>query len=537
MIKPTTPQEIEDIITQIDTSKSTGPNSIPNFLIKSIKTSISMPLTILFNKSSTSGRFPDALKLTKVIPIYKKDSKLSVVNYRPISLLSNINKIIEKLMFNRLYSFLETCHCIYDLQFGFRQNHFTNHALLNMIQQIREIIDNGNIAVGIFVDFQKAFDTVNHEILLQKLKHYGIRGIANAWFKSYLEKRKQYVTINGTDSQTNDIDHGVPQGSVLGPLLFLVYINDLNSCIKFSTTRHFADDTNLLYTINRSKTRNRNPTRNLNKDLNSLNHWLLANKISLNATKTEMIYFRGRRTQLPTLKVKLNGIKLNPEDEVKYVGLILDEYLTFKSHIKLLNAKLKRANNLIAISRHYLPKNLLIQVYYGQFYSHITYGCQIWGQNENSISKTIALQNKAVSLILFSQSNSYSSLYKELKLLKLKDIIKLNNILFTHATLNKNTPGIFSNYFSLNQTTHKHNTINSITSTYSNPTGTLKIPIFNTRSGDLSLKYVCSKLWNTILRELSLKFPKEYSSNPFWLISSLTATLKNTLKRHFLEHY
>ena len=239
-----------------------------------------------------------------------------------------------------------------------------------------------------------------------------------------------------------------------------------------------------------------------------------------------MIYFRGRRTQLPTLKVKLNGIKLNPEDEVKYVGLILDEYLTFKSHIKLLNAKLKRANNLIAISRHYLPKNLLIQVYYGQFYSHITYGCQIWGQNENSISKTIALQNKAVSLILFSQSNSYSSLYKELKLLKLKDIIKLNNILFTHATLNKNTPGIFSNYFSLNQITHKHNTINSITSTYSNPTGTLKIPIFNTRSGDLSLKYVCSKLWNTILRELSLKFPKEYSSNPFWLISSLTATLK-----------
>ena len=177
-------------------------------------------------------------------------------------------------MFNRLYSFLETCHCIYDLQFGFRQNHSTNHALLNMIQQIREIIDNGNIAVGIFVDFQKAFDTVNHEILLQKLKHYGIRGIANAWFKSYLEKRKQYVTINSTDSQTNDIDHGVPQGSVLGPLLFLVYINDLNSCIKFSTTRNFADDTNLLYTINRSKTRNRNPTRNLNKDLNSLNHWL-----------------------------------------------------------------------------------------------------------------------------------------------------------------------------------------------------------------------------------------------------------------------
>ena len=311
LIKPTTPQEIDTIINKLDTSKSVGPNSIPNQLIKSISKSISFPLANIFNSSFKNGAFPEFLKVSTIIPIYKKDSKLKAANYRPISLLSNINKILEKLMFQRLYTFLENNKCIYDLQFGFRQNHSTNHALLNMIQQIREIIDNGNIAVGIFVDFQKAFDTVNHEILLQKLKHYGIRGIANAWFKSYLEKRKQYVTINGTDSQTNNIDHGVPQGSVLGPLLFLIYINDLNSCIRFSTTRHFADDTNLLYTINRSKTRNRNPTRNLNKDLNSLNHWLLANKISLNATKTEMIYFRGRSTQLPTFKVKLNGIKLN----------------------------------------------------------------------------------------------------------------------------------------------------------------------------------------------------------------------------------
>ena len=168
---------------------------------------------------------------------------------------------------------------------------------MSMVQQIRETIDNGNLAIGIFVDFQKAFDTVNHEILLRKLEHYGVRGTANAWFASYLDKREQYVSIQGVNSKTQHINHGVPQGSVLGPLLFLIYINDLNNCIRHSTTRHFADDTNLLYVVDRRKLRNKNPTRKLNKDLKSLNHWLLVNKISLNATKTEMIYFRGKRSK------------------------------------------------------------------------------------------------------------------------------------------------------------------------------------------------------------------------------------------------
>ena len=239
---------------------------------------------------------------------YKKDSKLIVANYRPISLLSNINKILEKVMFERLYSFLESKKCIYDLQFGFRKKHSTNHALLSMTQEIQETIDKGNVAIGVFVDFQKAFDTVNHKILLRKLEHYGIRGIANDWFSSYLTNRQQYVTIEGIKSDTKPIVHGVPQGSVLGPLLFLVYINDLNKCIRFSITRHFADDTNLLYIVDYSKLRNRNPTRKLNIDLKSLNQWLLANKISLNAAKTELIYFRDKKTDIPKSKIKLNGV-------------------------------------------------------------------------------------------------------------------------------------------------------------------------------------------------------------------------------------
>ena len=162
------------------------------------------------------------------------------------------------------------------------------------------------------------------------------------------------------------------QGSVLGPLLFLIYINDLHTCIRHSTVRHFADDTNLLYPIRKKEqNRNRNTVRNLNADLKSLNHWLLANKISLNSTKTELIFFRDKNTLIPDVKIKINGVKLVESSEVKYVGIIFDEYLTFNNHIKTMNSKLKRANNLLAISRHYVFKELLLQIYYGQFYSHL----------------------------------------------------------------------------------------------------------------------------------------------------------------------
>ena len=184
-------------------------------------------------------------------------------------------------MFKRLYEFLETYKCIYELQFGFREKHSTNHAILSITQKVQESIKLNRPVIRIFVDLQKAFDTVNHQILLKKLNHYGVRGIANKWFESYLVGRKQYTSINGFDSSESILMHGVPQGSVLGPLLFLIYINDLHNCIKNSNTFHFADDTNLLY-MPKKKLRNINISRILNKDLKSLNHWLLANKISLN---------------------------------------------------------------------------------------------------------------------------------------------------------------------------------------------------------------------------------------------------------------
>ena len=210
----------------------------------------------LFNFSFMTSVFSSLLKTSKLSPVFKKDSKLDYSNYRPISLLSNIEKKLEKLMYKRLYTFLNNNN-IYNLQFGFRQQYSTSHVLINITENIRKALDDGNIGCGVFVDLQKAFDTVDHQILLAKLNHYGIRGVSNDWFKSYLSNRNQYVSINGYESGLAALNCGVPQGSVLGPLLFLLYINDLNQAIKFCKVHHFADDTNLLCLSNSIKKLNK----------------------------------------------------------------------------------------------------------------------------------------------------------------------------------------------------------------------------------------------------------------------------------------
>ena len=197
------------------------------------------------NQSFQSGIFPDKLKIAKVIPLFKKENPELPSKYRPISLLPIFSKIFEKLMYRRLYRFLQLNNILYSLQFGFQENHSVDHALVSLTEAVRYTLDNKRFGCGIFIDLQKAFDTVNHKILLSKLEHYGVRGCALEWFRSYLSDRKQYVSVNGSNSNLLSITCGVPQGSVLGPLLFLIYINDLPNASKKLKFYLFADDTNI----------------------------------------------------------------------------------------------------------------------------------------------------------------------------------------------------------------------------------------------------------------------------------------------------
>ena len=488
--------EIQKIICQLNKNKASGPYSIPTIILQSIKNIISKPLCDLINLSFTSGAHPDLLKIAKVTPVFKKGSRLTISNYRPISLLSNLNKIFEKVISERVYDFLEKYDCIYNLQFGFRKKHSTNHALISITEQIREALDNRKSAVGIFVDFQKAFDTVNHDILLKKLDNYGIRGNTLNWFKTYLIGRKQFVTINGYNSSETTLNHGVPQGSVLGPLLFLLYINDLHICIKNCITYHFADDTNFLCTGKSFK----KIQKLVNNDLKRLVSWLLANKISLNKTKTELIIFRKPGDTIPeNHNFKLNGYKLKASKVTRYLGIYLDETLNWEYHCSQLINKLTRGNAMLSKARHFVPEDKLLSIYYAIFSSHMIFGCQTWGLNSSTshFKKIITLQKRAMRIMTFSQFNAHTEpLFKKLGILKIKYQISLFNCLFIHDQTRNILPKCFKNYFTPCIDLHNTNTRRP---------GSMYIPfVYSKKYGRQSFKITSINTWNNLCETLDL---------------------------------
>ena len=241
------------------------------------------------------------------------------------------SKIYEKLIYSRTYTFLNVNKLINTNQFGFRSNHSTNHALVNITERIKSLVDTGQYVCGIFIDLEKAFDTVNHNILCEKLNYYGLRGNVNKLFQSYLSNRKQYVSINGFDSEIKDLNCGVPQGSSLGPLLFLIYINDFKLCLEKCDSGHFADDTFIMYSNKKLKS----IETIINTELKLVSKWLKLNKLSLNTNKTELIFFHSRQHLInyDGISINFNGKKLQPVNQVKYLGVYIDKYLSWNFHI------------------------------------------------------------------------------------------------------------------------------------------------------------------------------------------------------------
>ena len=532
LFEPCTPNEVYLLVEQLNPHKGTGPNGIYTEILKLINHLICDTLCKIFNMCITTGRHPDKLKLAHALPIYKKGSRLLVSNYRPISLLSNLNKILEKIMHKRIYAFLEKYEILYELQFGFRAGYSTSHALIHMTEAIRSALDSGSVTCGIFVDFQKAFDTVNHDILLKKLEHYGFRGVINNWFRSYLTDRKQKVVINGFESESKILPHGVPQGSVLGPILFLIYINDLNRCIKYSTTYHFADDTNLLHISKDYKSLQKK----VNYDLFSLHKWLTANKISLNEGKTELIYFR-KSGNAPTLNIKLHGKTLIPSKFVKYLGIYLDEFLSGNTQCSELTKKLNRANGMLAKARHYVPELELKNIYHAIFSSHILYGSQVWTPKLISVTEKISrLQKAAMRIMTFSEFRAHSEpLFKKLEILKFTDSIAVNNCSFVHDYFNGKLPRSFTNTFLRTDNLYEYSTRQAAS-------GQLYIPRYKTSTYGLKCIYKrCINSWNHFSAELNIK-NRENNINiqeikNIDLLEYSRTILKDKLTKHILSTY
>ena len=291
-LSPTSVDEILYEISNLNLSKSCGPFSIPITILKLLKHQISLSLVDIFNCSFSTSTVPDKFKIASVIPVHEQGSKFILNNYCPISLLSIFSRILEKIVCKQLDSFIVKHNLLYENQYGFRSKHSTLHAVISITDKIQKAIDQGYYSCGIFLDLSKAFDTVNHPILLDKLEYYGIRGLAKQWFESYLMNRMQFVSLGSCKSDMLNISSGVPQGSVLGPILFLLYINDFSNCSTILDFHLFADDTNIFH---RDKSLS-NLESTINNQLSYVIDWLSSNKLTLNADKSSFIVFH------PTLK-------------------------------------------------------------------------------------------------------------------------------------------------------------------------------------------------------------------------------------------
>ena len=421
---------------------------------------------------------------------------------------------------------------IYSKQFGFRSNHSTNHAIISLTEHIRQLLDKGHYACGIFIDLEKAFDTVSHNILCNKLEFYGLRGNINRLLQSYLGNRKQYVSLNGIDSEVKDVTCGVPQGSSLGPLLFLLYINDFRFCLSKTSSGHFADDTFIVYNSKKAKT----IETIIDTELKHVVEWLALNKLSLNANKTELIFFYSKRHAFnyDNLSIKFCGKKLIPVNHVKYLGMYLDKHLSWNVHIQELSKKLSRANGLLSKLRYNAPFSTCLQVYYAIFYSYLIYGCNVWGlTTKENLDKIEILQKKCVRILNFAPFNSPTNrFFIDMKLLKVRDIINVHQLKLAYDYFTNNLPWELTNLFSLSSemhTTHMH--LNSARKNL------FHISKINTETyGNKSIKHHCALLWNeTFKNGISI------NGNP--LENKSPSVIKNShhliriLKSHYLYKY
>ena len=532
--------EILDIINSLS-NKSTGPASIPLRLLKIVADLIVVPLCRIINISFSTGVFPDVLKVSKIIPLHKGGSTLEVNNFRPISLLSIFDKIIEKLMHKRLYDFLDEHDILYEHQFGFRKFYSTAYSLIEITEQIKSTIDNGKYGCGIFIDLKKAFDTVNHKILLTKLEHYGIRGNILKWFESYLSNRKQYVFYNGVSSEIAPFTCGVPQGSVLGPLLFLIYINDLPNISSKLSFFLFADDTNIYYEsdslIELEKT--------INKELKLLSLWLNLNRLALNVSKTNFVIFRSPKKSLyHNVVLIMNRKAIEQKDHVKYLGILMDQHLNWKHQISNVSKKISRGTGILGKLKGNMHRDLLVNIYYCLVFSYLSYGVEAWGSAcQTDLSKINVLQNKAVRIITGNQYfqiygeppgplPSANPLFKELNFLKFQDIYNFSIGKFAYLTLCKLSPQIFHDWFKYTHEVHTYATKSSVIISQNN--------LFD--PGIIQNTYTLftrqSNLENYGRKMIHVSGPLIWNEIPFTIQDSLSiSTFKTYLKEFYIDKY
>ena len=325
-------EDTEKLIKSLKSKDSFGYDGISMKLIKSISQGILLPLTFILNQSLLTGIFPDSLKIAKVIPVHKKENRELMDNYRPVSLLNAFSKVFERAAYNQLYKYFQDNDLFYTHQYGFRTQHSTELASNELIDMIYKDLDDKKNPIVVYMDLSKAFDTLDHKMLISKLKYYGIQGAALNWFTNYLENRQQYVEVNGHKSSCLPLTTGVPQGSILGPLLFLIYMNDIPNSSDIFNFLLFADDTSLKSCLDIKKANfSLSHTEDIiNRELQKVHDWLAVNKLSLNVKKTKFMVFHTSQKDIKAYipKLKIGGGDIERVTNFNFLGLKLNEKMS-----------------------------------------------------------------------------------------------------------------------------------------------------------------------------------------------------------------